>query len=141
MTEAERKSAITGLRHDRSGVRIMLPAANLFPSGSSKLRLPALQSLDRIAEILKLSNREIVIEGHTDNQALVSGTMESNWELGSLRATSIVRYLMKYHKIPGDQLSAASYADQRPLAPNDTESNRAKNRRIEIFILNRTAEN
>ncbi len=140
MSEAERKTAITGLRHDRSGVRIMLPAANLFPSGSAKLRLPALKALDRIAEILKLSNREIVIEGHTDDQNLVSGAMETNWELASLRATSVVRYLLKYHKIPGSQLSAASYADQRPLAPNDTEENRTKNRRIEIFILNRTAE-
>lgn len=140
MTEEERKTAVAGLRHDRSGVRIMLPAANLFPSGSSKLRLPALKALDRIAEILKLSNREIVIEGHTDDLSLVSGTMETNWELASLRATSVVRYLLKYHKIPGDQLSAASYADQRPLVPNTSEENRAKNRRIEIFILNRTAE-
>lgn len=141
LSEADRKASITGLRHDRSGVRIMLPAANLFPSGSSALRKPGKEALDQVAAILKLSNREIVIEGHTDDQALSNGGTVTNWELASLRATRIVRYLLEQHQMSGKLLSAASYADQRPMAPNDTEENRAKNRRIEIFILNRTAEN
>jgi chemotaxis protein MotB len=136
MSKDERKLAIASLRHDSRGVRISLPAANYFPSGSSKLRLPALKSLDKIAAILKLSNRQIVIEGHTDDQALVGGNLESNWELGSLRATSVVRYLIKYHQIDPKKVSAASYADQRPLVPNTSDENRAKNRRIEILIVN-----
>lgn len=140
MTEAEKKSAVAGIRHDQTGVRISLSASTFFPSGSAKLRLPALHSLDKIAKILKLSNRQIVIEGHTDDQAVLGGTVESNWELGSLRATSVVRYLMKYHQIDGKKLAAASYADQRPLVPNTSEENRAKNRRIEILIVNKSAD-
>ena len=83
MNNQERKDAVTGLRRDDIGVRISLPAATLFPSGSAKLRLPALKSLDKIAEILKLTNRNLVIEGHTDDLPVAGGNFESNWELAS----------------------------------------------------------
>lgn len=137
MSKQERKETISNIRYDQTGVRISLSAATFFPSGSSKIRLPALQSLDKIATILKQSGRHIVIEGHTDDRALAGGNIESNWELGSLRATSVVRYLIKYHQMDAKKLAAASYADQRPLVPNTSEENRAQNRRIEILIVNK----
>jgi chemotaxis protein MotB len=56
--------------------------------------------------------------------------------LASLRATSVLRYLVKYHEINPQKIVATSFADQNPVAPNDTEENRNKNRRIEIVILN-----
>ncbi len=140
MTKEERQSSVSGIAHDTSGVRIRLAASTFFPSASSKLRLPALKSLDKVAQILKLSNRNIVIEGHTDDQALVGGNLESNWELASLRATSVVRYLIKYHSLDPKKISAASYADQRPIVDNSTEENRAQNRRIEILIVNKHQE-
>ncbi len=139
MTDEERLSAIESVDRDQQGVRITLAANNFFPSGSTKLRMQALQSLDKIAKILKLSKRSIVIEGHTDDQG-VNGNADSNWELASLRATSVVRYLIKYQQLDGRKLSAASYADQRPIVPNDSEANRTKNRRIEILILNNEEE-
>jgi len=135
LSAAEKKDSINGVKHDNGGVRIILSANSLFPTGSAKLRLPALKSLDRIAGILKLSNRNFVIEGHTDDQP-VGGNYDSNWELASMRATSVLRYLVKVHKLDPQKLSAASYADQRPLAPNTSEENRSKNRRIEILLLN-----
>lgn len=140
MTEEERKMTIANLRHDQMGVRISLAASTFFPSGSSKLRLPALKSLDKVAQILKVANRQVVIEGHTDDQAVVGGNVDSNWELGSLRATSVVRYLIKFHQIDPKKLAAASYADQRPVVANTSETNRAKNRRIEILIVNKGSD-
>jgi len=140
MTKEERQAAISGLHHDQSGVRIRLAASTFFPSGSSKIRLPALKSLDKVAQILKRANRNVVIEGHTDDLALVGGNLESNWELASLRATSVVRYLIKYHQLDAKRLSAASYADQRPIVENTSEENRSQNRRIEILIMNKAAE-
>jgi chemotaxis protein MotB len=136
MSEEERKLAIGGLRHDSMGVRISLAASTFFPAGSAKLRLPALRSLDKVAHILKLSNKKIIIEGHTDDQILAGSNIESNWELASLRATSVVRYLIKYHDIEPSRLAAISYADQKPLVANTSDENRAKNRRIEILIVN-----
>ena len=140
LTTEERKQTISGIRHDNVGVRISLSAATFFPSGSAKIRLPALRTLDKIAGILKASNRNIIIEGHTDSLALVGGNLESNWELAGLRATSVVRYLIKYQQMDPKKLSATSYADQRPIVPNTTERNRAKNRRIEILIVNKSDE-
>lgn len=140
MTEQEQKETISKIRQDRDGVRISLAASTFFPSGSAKLRLPALKTLDKIAKILKLTNRPVVIEGHTDDQAVVGGNFESNWELASQRATSVVRYLEKYQDINPRFLSAVSYGSQRPLFSNDSEANRNKNRRIEILILNRPDE-
>jgi len=136
MSDEERKLAIGGMRHDAMGVRISLAASTFFPTGSAKIRLPALKSLDKIAEVLKASNRRIIIEGHTDDQPVIGGQFESNWELASLRATSVVRYLVKYHNIDPIRLAAISYADTRPLVSNTNESNRGKNRRIEILIVN-----
>ena len=135
MSEEERKLAIGGLRHDSVGVRISLAAATFFPSGSPKLRLPALRSLDKVAEILKKTNNRLIVEGHTDDQKVVGGQYGSNWELASLRATSVVRYLIKYHGIDPKRLAAISYADTKPLTPNVTDEARAKNRRIEILIV------
>lgn len=136
MTPEERKLAIGGLRYDNIGVRISLAASTFFPVGSQKLKLPALKSLDKIADILKATKNKVVIEGHTDDQTIYGGPIESNWELASLRATSVVKYLIKYHNVDPSRLSAVSYADQKPLVPNTTEINRAKNRRIEILIMN-----
>jgi chemotaxis protein MotB len=95
-----------------------------------------LKSLDEIADLIKDSDKKIIIEGHTDNTPISGGGFESNWELASLRATSVVRYLIKYHKISPRQLAAISYADQKPIADNSSEVGRAKNRRIEVFITN-----
>lgn len=140
MTEEEKKQTISSIRRDRDGVRISLAASEFFPSGSSKLRLPALKTLDKIAKVLKLTDRNIIIEGHTDDQMIAGGNIETNWELASLRATSVVRYLVKYQDVNPRYLSAVSYGEQKPLVPNINEENRNKNRRIEIVIVNRPDE-
>ncbi len=136
MSDEEKKKTINSVRHDSVGVRVSLAASTFFPSGSTKLRLPALKSLDKVAEILKKSNRPVIIEGHTDSDQVMGGMFESNWELASLRATTVVRYLIKIHKMDGRQLSAISYADQRPVVANSSETNKSLNRRIELLIVN-----
>lgn len=130
------KEKIQEMRHDAIGVRIALASAQFFNTGGTKIKVSALQALDKIAEVLKETDRKIVIEGHTDNTTVNPGApYESNWELASLRATSIVRYLVKYHQIDPKRISATSYADTRPLQSNDTEEGRARNRRIEIYLI------
>lgn len=140
MTEEERKLAIGGLRHDTMGVRISLAASTFFPSGGAKLKRPALSALDKIAKFLKAAPNKIVIEGHTDDLPVAGGEFESNWELGAVRATSVIRYLVKVHGFDPKRLSAISYADTKPLVPNSSPENRAQNRRIEILIVNQEPE-
>lgn len=136
MTEQERKSAIEDLRHDADGVRISLAAATFFPSGQAKLKRSALSSLDKVAEFLKNAPQQIRIEGHTDDEPVISNEFATNWELGAVRATSVVRYLIKIHHFDPSRLAATSFADTKPIVPNDSPENRAKNRRIEILIVN-----
>ncbi len=132
----EDKDKIQEMRHDTMGVHIALASAQFFNLGGTKIKVSALESLDRIAEILKTNDRKIIIEGHTDNTTVIPGApYESNWELASLRATSLVRYLIKYHQIDPKRISAMSYGDTRPLQPNDTEEGRSKNRRLEIYLV------
>lgn len=130
------KEAVGNLRHDAVGVRMSLAASSFFPSGSAKLKRESLQILDKVAEILKSTPHKLLIEGHSDNQPVAPGSgFETNWELSSARASQVIRYLEKVHGINPKRMAAMSYADQRPVVPNTTDANRAKNRRIEILIL------
>jgi chemotaxis protein MotB len=136
MSEKERSELIKEIRYDGVGVRIVLNAQDLFPSGSAKLRLPALKPLAKIGEVLKNSNRQIIVEGHTDDIPVAGGQFESNWELAGTRATSVLRYFLKALDFPAEKLAAMSYGDQRPLTPNANEKARALNRRIELLVIN-----
>jgi chemotaxis protein MotB len=137
LSNKEKQEAIAGIRRDAIGVRITLAASTFFPPGSAKLKQPAVKVLNILGKILKNANRQIIIEGHTDNQPVVGNQFESNWELASIRATTVVRYLINIFKMDPAKLGAVSYGDTRPLVPNTSEVNRAKNRRIEIVIVNK----
>jgi len=110
----------------------------LFDSGSAVIKKNGTKVLDRVAEILKaLKDRQINIEGHTDNVPISSRLADkfpSNWELATARATTVVRYLQERGVDPRF-LSAEGYGEFRPVAPNDTDENKAKNRRIEIVLV------
>lgn len=135
LSEDDRKSMISGLKHDAVGVEIVLAANKLFSIGSADIKPEAAVALDRLGQMLKESGRRVIIEGHTDDLPIKTEKYPSNWELSAARATKIVRYLSARHKIPASKLVPVAYADQKPLVPNDSETNRARNRRIEIKIV------
>ncbi|MCB0368960.1 MAG: OmpA family protein [Bdellovibrionales bacterium] len=129
------KNSLSGLRHEWYGVRMSLAASSFFSPGSYKLKMSSLKIIDELMSALKDSQNKIIIEGHTDNVPIRNSLIESNWELSSLRASSVARYLIKYHKIDPRRIVAAGYADTRPVVPNNTEENRSKNRRIDFLIV------
>lgn len=110
----------------------------LFDSGSAEIKKEGKKVLDRVVEILKnVKERQINIEGHTDNVPIsprLAQRFPTNWELSTARATNVVRYLQEKGIDPA-LLSATGYAEYRPVASNDTEEGRAKNRRIEIVLV------
>lgn len=140
LSQQEREASIERVELDPLGVRITLAASSIFPSGSAKIKSPALSILKKVGEIVKASNRSVMIEGHTDDQPVGGGLFETNWELASVRATTVVRYLINVHQVDPRKVAAISYGDQRPLVDNSSEKNRARNRRIEILIVNRGEE-
>lgn len=129
------KNSVTQVKHEWFGVRVSLAASTFFDPGSYKLKLSSLTALDSFFNEFKNRDGRLIVEGHTDNIPVKIGKIESNWELSSLRATSVVRYLIKYHGFSEGMITAAAYADTKPLVPNDTEENRQKNRRIDILII------
>ncbi len=110
----------------------------IFPSGSADISKEGEKVLDKVISILKdIKDKRIQVEGHTDNVQIVSTLKRrfpTNWELSTARATEVVRYLQK-GGIDPQRLSATGFAEYMPVAPNDTEEGRHKNRRIEIVLL------
>ena len=90
--------------------------------------------MDRVARIIKPLKRTIRVEGHTDNRPIATSDYPSNWELSTARAVSVVKYLIHSAGIAPKCLAAAGYGDSRPRAPNDTERDMSKNRRVEIIL-------
>ncbi len=114
---------------------INLPSPVLFDLGKAELKETAKSVLHEVAQSLKSINNDIVIEGHTDNLPIHRGKYKSNWELSAARAFAVRDYFITYEGIDEKRISCVGYGEYRPVAPNDTEENRAKNRRIEIKII------
>ena len=117
------------------GIIISLSDALTFESGSAELREEATQTLHEIAKVLRTTENRIRVEGHTDNLATNNPLYPSNWELSAMRAVAIVRFLIEHEGIAPSRLSAAGYAEFKPVAANDTRANRALNRRADIVII------
>lgn len=124
------------------GLVITFVAEVLFDSGKAKIRQEAYPALDKVAKVIrdKVSDREIGVEGHTDNEPIKHSNWKSNWELSTARATSVLHYLVDNGKLNPKKLSAIGYGEYRPVASNDTEEGRAKNRRVEIVIIPKVAK-
>ncbi|MBW7859149.1 MAG: OmpA family protein [Leptonema sp. (in: Bacteria)] len=103
----------------------------LFDVDSDKLRPEAQDTLNKVKDILaQHSNREIRIQGHTDN----TGGKNYNIDLSTRRAKSVLDYLAN-QGLNTDNMSYKGYGETKPVAPNITEEGRAKNRRVEILIV------
>lgn len=107
----------------------------LFPKGQASITEPTGRVLDKVSSIIAHTTNLIRVEGHTDDLPINTPRYPSNWELSTSRATTVVRYLIENDRIDPARISAAGYADSRPLVPNDSESNRQFNRRVDIVIV------
>lgn len=115
-----------------------------FDSGKADLKPESKEILKSIAEILnreEFKDKFIKIEGHTDTDPILySKKYPTNWELSVIRATNVLRYLVEEENIEGNRISSSGYSYYRPIAPNDTRENKAKNRRVDIVILRSSFE-
>lgn len=123
------------LEMQERGVAIRFADQVLFDLGRADLKPEAREILDRLAEPLSQVPNHIRIEGHTDNWPIRTAQYPSNWELSTARATRVLRYLIETKGLEPSRFSAAGYGEYRPLVPNDTAANRARNRRVDIILL------
>jgi chemotaxis protein MotB len=118
----------------RRGVSIEINANVLFEPGKADLHPHSLQVLQTVAAALRDEPFKVEVTGHTDNVQISNSTFASNWELSAMRATSVVR-LLAANGIPSERLLAIGSEASHPIASNDTEDGRARNRRVELMVL------
>jgi chemotaxis protein MotB len=99
------------------------------------MALPAEHYMTRLAAALEDTPNAVRVEGHTDDVPIRTERYTSNWELSTARATRVVEYLVREGVAP-DRLSAAGYSEFHPRAENQSPEGRARNRRVDVVILN-----
>lgn len=120
-------------REGAQWMEVTLPGDLVFRSGGVLPGPEAQTAIVRIAGVLASQDNAIVVEGHTDNLPIRTGRFPSNWELSAARAGAVVR-LLEDSGIDGERLAALGYGDNHPVARNDTERGRARNRRVTLVI-------
>jgi chemotaxis protein MotB len=122
---------------ERKGGRVYVSLSEqlLFRSGSATLNQKGKQALAKLAQVLNADDKiNVYIEGHTDSLPIHTGKFADNWDLSVLRATSVIRVLVKNYKVDAKKLSAGGQADNIPVAANKTKEGRELNRRTEIIL-------
>jgi chemotaxis protein MotB len=136
-----REGAMPGVEVSESnrGLVVSLPEAGSFPAGRAEFSAAGRRVMLDLAATLRDLPNLIRVEGHTDNVPIHTGTFASNWELSTARATRVVQFLIEECGLDPSRLSAAGYAEHRPRLPNDSPEARARNRRVDIVVLDPTA--
>jgi chemotaxis protein MotB len=124
------------LKVDPRGLVISVREAASFAVGRADLDLEAERLFHEIGVTLAEAPNAVRVEGHTDDVPIRTSRFASNWELSTARATSVVAYFVQNVGLLPDRLSAAGYAEFHPQVPNDSDQARAKNRRVDVVVLN-----
>jgi chemotaxis protein MotB len=126
---------------NQSRLMITISDRALFPSGSAAVKPDARKLGTFIGGMLqKYPNYEIMVSGHTDNQPINNADFSSNWDLSTMRAVRFMDVLLLNPNLDPKRFSAVGYGEYKPVAGNDTEAGRAKNRRVEVSIIRNYAE-
>lgn len=128
------KDGQLGVEVTTSKIKLTFASPVLFDSGSATLKAGAKDLLKSVADNIRTMNNPVLVEGHTDAARMLGHKFRSNRELSLMRAFSVIDYLISEGLPPG-KLTAYGYGEFRPVAANDTEENKGKNRRIEIIIM------
>ena len=116
-------------------VYISLADNMLYKSGSYEINARAAQTLSKIAKIIKdYKDYDVLIEGNTDNVPITKTNIRNNWDLSALRASSVVQALQNDYGVDPKRLTAGGRGEYNPVASNDTEVGKQRNRRTQIII-------
>jgi chemotaxis protein MotB len=133
---ADLQSGRIVLERDGRGLVVSIMESGSFGTGSAELPPDGQALLARIGSRLAAMPNAIRVEGHTDDVPIQTARFGSNWELSTARATRVVQALSREGGVDPTRLSAAGYAEFHPRVPNDSPGNRARNRRVDLVILN-----
>ena len=116
-------------------VYISLADNMLYKSGSYEINSRAAETLSKIAKIIKdYKDYDVLIEGKTDTVPIKRENIRNNWDLSALRASSVVQALQNDYGVDPKRLTAGGRGEYNPIASNDTETGKQRNRRTQIII-------
>ena len=118
------------------GLVVSFAQAALFPSGEDFISAEAYDSIGKVAAAITQLPNPVRLEGHTDARPINTPRFHSNWDLSTARAIALLKILTERFGVSTGKLSVAGYAETAPLASNDDEAGRARNRRVDIIVLN-----
>lgn len=134
--------SLTGSEADEVNVKVLkgvvyisLADNMLFKSGSYEINSRAMQTLSKIAKIIKdYRDYDVLVEGNTDNVPITRENIRNNWDLSCLRASSVVQYLQNHYGVDPKRLTAGGRGEYNPITNNNTEVGKQRNRRTQIII-------
>ncbi len=135
MIEMSGAAGVVSVRPDDRGLVLSMGEHALFDAGQAHVKPSSEVALAAVAAILRKSGCKAIVEGHTDSLPISNARFASNWELSTARATSVLAQLLGVHGVLPERVSAAGYAEFRPIATNATPEGRVRNRRVDVVLL------
>ncbi len=134
--KSEVKSGDLSLSVQSKGLVITVSDRILFESGKAVLKSDSLATLEKISQTLAAlsASHKIYIEGHTDNDPIRYSNWRSNWELSSARAMEVLHFFVEDQKLNPAQFGATGFGEFQPVANNNSDDGKMKNRRVEIVV-------
>ncbi|MGG3689772.1 flagellar motor protein MotB [Caldifermentibacillus hisashii] len=118
------------------GLLVTINDSVLFDSGSAEVREEDIAVAKEISDLLVIDPpHNVIISGHTDNVPIQNSNFSSNWELSVMRAVNFMKIILENDQLDPRMFSAKGFGEFQPIASNDTEEGKAKNRRVEVLIL------
>lgn len=136
--ESEIAQGLIDVETESNRIVIRIREKGSFSSGDAKLNRDFAPIIAKIRDVLVKTDGQIAVAGHTDDIPINTPRYRSNWELSTSRAASVVHELLASGEMTTERFVLEGYADTKPLIPNDTAENRARNRRVEIIIVKTT---
>jgi len=127
------------IRMERRGLVISLREATLFPSGGENVEPSTLPMLEVIAREIRTHPNPVRMEGHTDSMPIRTARFRSNWELSAARAIAMLELYSQQFGMQRSRMSIGGFGDTAPVASNDTQEGRNRNRRVDIVVLHELA--
>lgn len=133
--EEKNLDASLQIKEDERGVVLQIKDSILFETAKAELKSDSLPMLSTISELMEKVPNNIIVEGHTDNVPINNYIFKSNWELSTTRAVNVVRFFIENKGQSPARFTAAGYGEFKPIVSNDSEENKAKNRRVNILLV------
>jgi chemotaxis protein MotB len=132
--KVSRVEDVTVALEKNNTIKVSVGEPMIFDLGRADLKPQSMRFLREFADKMVATKYKIVVEGHTDSFPVHSATFATNWELSAIRATRVVRFLIEDGGLEPERFTVAGYSMYKPVVPNTSLPNKAKNRRVEIVI-------